>query len=81
MDERVNRLKTPESQEALIRRVKLRASEFAVEYNAKSTEEIEIIEAICAYEEGLTKKNGRKTRASRTWPMLGRHGIIGTAEL
>lgn len=32
------------------------------------------------YEEVLTKKNGKRTRAGRTWPMINRHGIIEAVE-
>ena len=33
-----------------------------------------------AYEEVLAKKNGKRTRASRTWQMIERHGIIEAVE-
>ena len=33
-----------------------------------------------AYEEILTSKNGRRTRANRTWQMIKRHGILGAVE-
>ena len=45
-----------------------------------SAAETEALEAIYAYEEVLTKKNGRRTRATRTWQMIRRHGIIGAVE-
>ena len=40
----------------------------------------EALEAVYAYEEVLTLKNGKKTKASRTWQMIERHGIIGAVE-
>ena len=80
MDERVARLKTPEecerfaknaiernrrdlADEARKRAVELRA----MAYGAKSEAERECLEAIYAYEEVLTSRNGRRTHASRTW--------------
>lgn len=52
----------------------------AAAYGAKSQAERECLEAIYAYEQVLSAKNGRKTPASRTWPMVKRHGIIGAVE-
>lgn len=40
----------------------------------------EALEAVYAYEEVLSLKNGKKTRAGRTWQMIERHGIIGAVE-
>ena len=93
MDERVANLKTPEecerfarnalernrrdlADEARKRVVELRAQA----YGAKTQAERECLEAIYAYEEVLTAKNGRRTRASRTWQMIKRHGILGAVE-
>jgi len=93
MDERVRNLKTPEqceifarnaterdrpdlADEARVRGVQLRAEA----YGAKTDAEREAIQAIYAYEEVLTQKNGKRTRASRTWPMIKRYGIIGAVE-
>lgn len=93
MDERVKNLKTPEqceifarnaterdrpdlADEARIRAVQLRAEA----YGAQTDAETEAIQAIYAYEEVLTQKNGKRTRASRTWPMIKRYGIIEAVE-
>jgi hypothetical protein len=93
MDERVKRIKTAElceifarnaakrdrpdlAQEAKVRAVELRAEE----YGAKSEAENEAIQAVYAYEEVLSKKNGKRTRASRTWQMIKRRGIIESVE-
>jgi hypothetical protein len=93
MDERVMKLKTPEecevfarnvaergrsdlAQQAVKRAVELRAAS----YGAKTMAEQECLRAIYAYEELLTKKNGRRTKASRTWQMIHRHGILPAAE-
>ena len=93
MDEKVTRLKTPEecerfaknalernrrdlADEARKRSVELRAEA----YGAKTRAERECLEAIYACEEVLTAKNGRRTRASRTWPMIKKHGILGAVE-
>jgi len=62
--------------EARRRAVELRAAA----HGAKTVAEQEALRAVYAYEEGLSKKRGRKTRASRTWQMIGRHGIIGAVE-
>jgi len=93
MDERVRKLKTPQDCENFARNasrlgrkdlateakqqaVKLRA----VAYGATTDAERECIEAVYAYEEILSAKNGRRTPASRTWQMIARHGIIGATE-
>ena len=93
MDEKVVKLRTPEecerfaknalerdrrdlADEARKRAVALRAEA----YGAKSQAERECLEAIYAYEEVLTAKNGRRTRASRTWQMIKRHGILEAVE-
>jgi len=93
MDERVKKIKTTKGCEnfaknanklghpELANEAKRRAVEIrAEEYGAKSDAENEAIQAIYAYEEILTKKNGRRTRASRTWQMIKRHGIIESVE-
>ena len=93
MDERVKDLKTPEhceifarnalakdradlADQARMRAVQLRAAA----YGAESQAEIEALEAVYAYEETLPKKNGKRTRATRTWQMIRRHGIIEAVE-
>ena len=93
MDERVKKLRTPQecenfaknatarnradlAQQAQLRAIQLRAAQ----YGATSDAEREALEAVYAYEEVLSKKNGRRTRASRTWQMIERHGIIGAIE-
>ncbi len=93
MDERVARLKTPEECERFAKNVLARnrrdladeARKKAIElraaaYGASTEAERECLEAVYAYEEVLTSKNGRKTRASRTWQMIKRHGILGAVE-
>ena len=93
MDPRITRLNTPEACErfaknairlgdrdladqALRRAVEIRAES----YGASSQAEKECLQAIYAYEEVLTKKNGRRTRATRTWQMIGRHGLLASVE-
>lgn len=93
MDERVKKIKTPEECEVfaknalernrpdLASEAKRRAVELRAElYGAKSEAENEALQAIYAYEEVLTKKNGKRTKASRTWQMIKRHGIIEAVE-
>ena len=93
MDERVKRLKTPEqcatfeknalernrpdlAGEARQRGVQLQAEK----HGAKTQAEMECLEAVFAYERVLSDKNARKTRASRTWPMIRERGILAAVE-
>jgi len=93
MDERVEKLQTPEAcerfaknaeerdrpdlaQEARRKVVELRAEA----YGAKTEAERECLEAVYAYEEILSAKNGRRTRASRTWQMINKHRILPAVE-
>ena len=92
MDEIIQKLKTPEecmqlaknvrdkypdlAREARRRAIELRA----IAHGNKSAVEIELLKALYAYEEVISEKNKRRTRASRTWQMINRHGIIGAAE-
>ena len=93
LDERIKKLKTPEdcerfaknaiehdridlAQEARRKAVELRAAS----YGANSDAEFECLEAIYAYEEALSEKNGKKTRASRTWPKIKEQGILPAIE-
>ena len=62
--------------EARQRAVEIRAES----HGAESDAERECLQAIYAYEEVLSNKNGRRTRASRTWQMIKRHGILEAAE-
>jgi hypothetical protein len=62
--------------EARRRAVELRAAA----HGAKTAAEQEALRSVYAYEEGLSKKRGRRIRASRTWQMIDRHGIIGAVE-
>ena len=72
----INRARPDLAAEARQRAVQLRAEE----YGAESTAEKEAVQAVYAYEDLLTNKNGRTTRASRTWQMIKRHGIIEAVE-
>lgn len=93
MDERVKNLTTPEQCEIFAKNAIERnradladqAGKHAVQlrakaYGAESQAELEALEAVCAYEETLPKKNGKRTRASRIWQMVKRHGIIEAVE-
>jgi hypothetical protein len=65
----------------LAREARRRAIELrAISHGNKSAVEIELLKALYAYEEVLLEKNKRRTRATRTWQMIDRHGIIGAAE-
>lgn len=52
----------------------------AQKYGAKTEAERECLEAVYAYERVLSEKNGRNTRATRTWQMIQRRGIIDAVE-
>ncbi len=93
MDERVAKLETPEACEQFARNVEARGRpELALEarkraiqlqaakYKASTAAEREALEAVFAYERTLYEKHGKRTRASRTWPMIEKHGIIATVE-
>jgi hypothetical protein len=64
------------AREARRRAVELRATA----YGGKTEVELELLKALYAYEEVLSEKNKRRTRASRTWQMIKRHGLIHAAE-
>lgn len=93
MDARIKKIDTPEKcetfaqnalvqgREDLAKEARERAVQLRAEaHGAKTDAEKEALEAVYAYEEVLTLKNGKKTKASRTWQMIERHGIIGAVE-
>ena len=49
-------------------------------HGATSDVERDCLAAIYAYEDVLSAKNSKKTRATRTWQMIERHGIIEAFE-
>ena len=49
-------------------------------HGATTDAERECLAAVYAYERVLSAQRHRTTRASRTWQMIKRHGIIGAAE-
>ncbi len=91
-DEKVSRLKTSEDCESFAKNVEakhpdlaLQARRRAVElravaHGAETVAEREALEAMYAVEEVISQRNGKKTRASRTWQSIQRHGILQTAE-
>lgn len=93
MDERIKNLDTPKKceifannaltagREDLAKQARARSIQLKAEaYGAETSAEKEAIEAVYAYEEVLSANNGKKTRASRTWPMIQKYGIINTVE-
>lgn len=93
MNELIAKLKTPEECAVFEKNVlergrpdlamaaRRRAVELhAIRHGAVTDVERECLEAVFAYEQVLSAKNGKKTRASRTLPMIERHGIIGAVE-
>ena len=93
MDSRIQNLKSPEACERfmvnaerlnrpdLVEQARQRAVELRADrYGAQTAAEKECLQAIYAYEEVLSRKNGRRTAASRTWQMVKRHGVLAAAE-
>jgi hypothetical protein len=92
MDEVITKFKTPESCEQFALNVEARSPERAqaarrravelraAAHGASNDAEREALEAVYAYERVLSGTHGKKTRASRTWQMIERHGIIATVE-
>lgn len=92
MDETILRIKTPDgleqfainveghspkhAQAARRRAVELRAAA----HGATTDVEREGLQAVYAYERAQSQLRGRKFRASRTWPMIERRGIIPAIE-
>ena len=92
MDARVMKLKTPEDCEQFALNVRAKLPEIAQEarrravelraaaHGAETVAEQEALSAVYAYERVLSDKRGKKIRASRTWQMIERHGIIEAVE-
>ena len=92
MDDIIQKLKTPAECKQLEKNVISRDPDLAQKARRRAVElraithgttravELELLKALYAYEEVLTKRNNRTTRASRTWQMINRVGIIGAAE-
>jgi hypothetical protein len=89
MDYRVERLRTPAECESFIKNalaanrpdLALEARRKAVTMQAATHEttspvEAEAFAAVYAYEALLTRRNGKKTRATKTWAIVRTHGII-----
>lgn len=94
MDERIRKLFTPEECEIFERNAltsqrpdlaaecRRRAVELHAEkYGAETLAEKECLEAVFAYEKVLTERNGRTTRATRTWQMIAKYGVLGAVGL
>ena len=52
----------------------------ALSHGATTEAERECLEAVYAYERVLSKRTGKNTRASRTWQMIARRGILPAVE-
>jgi len=83
MDERIQKLKTPEDcakfaknatrlgHPELVLEAQRRTIEIKAEnHNVQTNAEKEALQAVYAYELLLTEKNGRTTKANRTWPSV-----------
>ena len=92
-EQRIDKLGTPEKCETFAKNAEERgrpdlaiaAKRKAVELRASShpaqtPAEKEALRAVYAYEETLAKKHGKRIRATRTWQMIDRHGIIHAVE-
>lgn len=90
---RIASFRTPESCEQFAKNVEARgnpelaqlARRRAIEiraeqHGATSTAEREALEAVYAYERTLFLKHGRVVRASRTWQMIRKRGVIQAVE-
>jgi len=88
MDEIIGKLKTPEEcrqfivkYSDLVRQARQRAIELrASAHQAQDVVDYELLQALYAYEDILSEKNSRKTRANRTWQMVKHYGIKVAAE-
>jgi hypothetical protein len=93
MDYRVERLRTPAECESFAKNaiarnrpeLALAAQRKAIDMKASTHEpssalEAEGFAAVYAYEALLTRRNGKKTRASGTWAAVRRYGIVEAIE-
>jgi hypothetical protein len=92
MDERVARLNTPQECEQFAINVADRLPELALAARRRAVElraamhgaatdaEREALQAVYACERVLSNRRGKTVRASRTWQMIKRHGIIKAVE-
>ena len=93
MDERVAKLKTVKECETFARNARDRGYEGlaqeadgrAVQLKSQSHEvesqvERECLQAVYAYEAAQSRQKGRRFRATRTWQMINRHGVIQAVE-
>lgn len=92
MDETIAKIQTPEGLEQFAINVESHSSKHAqaarrravelraAAHGAKTEVERECLEAIYAYERAESQIRNKKFRASRTWPMVERRGIIPAVE-
>jgi hypothetical protein len=92
MDPYITKLDTPERCEHYARNNEARSPEdakaarrravelLAEKYGAQSIVENEALQAVFAFERTLYAKHGKVVKASRTWPMIKKKGIIPAVE-
>jgi hypothetical protein len=92
MDERIARLETPEECEQFALNVQARRPDLAraarrrgvelraATHGAVADVEREALAAVYAYERVLSERRKKKVRATRTWQMIDRYGIIEAVE-
>lgn len=66
--------------QARLRKVQVKAKAYASLRRITDAVEVECIEALFAYEEVRSERVGRTVKASRTWPMFDRHGVLPAVE-
>ena len=88
----VGHLKTPEDCEQVAVNVEAKQPAFAIAarrkaielkaavHNAVTEAEQQTLQAVYAYEKVLSAERGRKTRATRTWQMITKHGFVAALE-
>jgi hypothetical protein len=88
----VGHLKTPEDCEQVAINVEAKQPAFAIlarrkaielkaaTHNAATEAEQQALQAVYAYERVLTLERGRKTRATRTWQVITKLGIVEAVE-
>ena len=65
----------------LVKEARLRSLQLKANHHLDISEvERECLMAVYAYEEVLAQKNGRKTRANRTWQVIERYGVVAGIE-
>ena len=76
IDDRFCAICTRDSLDTQRQTVELRA----LAHKSQTPAQLEAYQAVYAYEMAMSRLKGRKTRASRTWPMIERYGVLAAVE-